>query len=196
MFRRSQTKSDNTNADGKRRETRDYSPWTSLQMGKIWSQVQGACKNVVKLVAATSVGRIARDASKSKRSPRSPVEVANATNVECSSSCAGEVCGATCRKNLMRSRGKEKSKAAQACEECAEKRAGECREYTEVSMRKNPRAIKSSSRHDAREHVCQNAEEEKNEKPCVFCSGAINSNQSSTRLPVALTEPSKFIAYV
>lgn len=108
MFRRSQTRSDNINADGKRCETGDYSLWTSLQMGKIWPQVHDACKNVVKL-AATSIGRVVKDAPKSERLQRNPVEVADATLVESPSSCAGEICGETCRKNLMRSKSGKKN---------------------------------------------------------------------------------------
>ena len=90
MFHRSQTKSDNINADGNHHETRDYSLWTSLQMGKIWSQVHDACKNVVKL-AATSVGRVAKDAPKSERSQRNPVEVIDATLIESMFSCTGKI---------------------------------------------------------------------------------------------------------
>lgn len=182
MFRRSQTRSDNINADSKRRETRDYSLWTSLQMGKIWSQVHDACKNVVKL-AATSVGRVVKDAPKSERSQRNPVEVADATLVECPSSCAGEICGETCRKNLMRSKSAKKTVA---CQECTIRDVGKYCGDTEAPMRKSSQAI-APSRRDMRKHGCQNAEKEEDEKSCVTC-GTINSDESSTHLPVALTE--------
>ncbi|XP_067215265.1 uncharacterized protein [Linepithema humile] len=189
---RSQTRGDNTNADGKRRETRYYSLWTSLQMGKIWSQVHDACKNVVKL-AATSVGRIVKDAPKSERSPRNPVEVADVKAlVESSSSCADKICEETCRKNLicLKSGTKSESHHERVIED-----TGERRKDTEISIRENPRAI-TLPRRDMRKHAWQNTEKGEDEKSCVFYSGTINSNQSSTRLPVALIEPSKFIAYI
>jgi len=182
MFRRSQTRSANINADGKRRETRDYSLWTSLQMGKIWSQVHDACKNVVKL-AATSVSRVVKDASKSEGSQRNPVEVADATLVESSSLC-GKICGETCRKNLMRLKSEEKTEARQ---ERAIGDVGKYRGDTEAPMRKNSRVI-APSRHDMRKHAYQNAEKEEGEESCVNYSGTINSDRSSTHLPVALTE--------
>lgn len=189
MFRRSQTRSDNTNADGKRRETHDYSLWTSLQMGKIWSQVHDACKNVVKL-AVTSVGRVVKDAPKSERSQRNLVEVADATIVESSSPCAGEICGETCRKNLMRSKSGKKMEARQ---ERTIEDVGEYRWDTEAPMRKNSRVI-APSRRDKRTY--QNAEKEKDQEFCVTYSGTINSDQLSTHLPVALTESSKLVTYI
>ncbi|XP_011692805.1 PREDICTED: uncharacterized protein LOC105452944 isoform X2 [Wasmannia auropunctata] len=158
----SQTRSDNINANGKRRETRDYSLWTSSQLGKIWSQVHDACKNVVKL-AATSIGRVVRDARKSERSQRNPVEVADATLVESASSCAGKICGETCRKNLMRPRSGEKTKAHQ---ERAIGDVGKYRGDTEAPMRKNSRAI-APSRRDVRRHAYQSAEKEENGESCV-----------------------------
>ena len=81
-------------------------------MGKIWSQVHDACKNVVKL-AAMSVDHVVKDAPKLERSQRNPVEVIDATLVESTFSCAGKICGETCRKNLMRSKSEEKMKARQ-----------------------------------------------------------------------------------
>lgn len=184
MFRRSQTRNDNINADGKRCETSDYSLWTSLQMGKIWPQVHDACKNVVKL-AATSIGRVVKDAPKSERLQRNPVEVADATLVESPSSCAGEICGETCRKNLMRSKSGKKTVA------CQERTIGDVGKYRgdmDAPMRKSSRAI-APSRRDMRKHECQNtgAKKEEDEKSCVTC-GTINSDESSTHLPVALTE--------
>jgi len=186
---RSQTRGDDINADGKRREMRYYSLWTSLQTGKIWSQVHDACKNVVKL-AATSVGRIVKDAL--ERSPRNPIEVADAKAfVESSSSCADKICEETCRKNLICL----KSGTRLETHERAIEDAGECRKDTEISMRENLRAI-TLPRRDMRKHARQNAEKEEDEKSFVFYNGMINSNQSSTCLPVALIEPSKFIAYI
>ncbi|XP_018402595.1 PREDICTED: uncharacterized protein LOC108779635 [Cyphomyrmex costatus] len=158
----SQTRSDNINTDGKHHETRDYSVWTSLQMGKIWSQVHDACKNVVKL-AATSVGRVVKDAPKSERSQRNPVEVADATLVESTSSCAGKICGETCRKNLMRSKSEEKTEARQ------ERTIGDVGKYrgdTEAPMRKNSRTI-APTRHDMQKHTYQNAEKEEDGESCV-----------------------------
>lgn len=191
---RSQTRGDNTNADGKRRETRYYSLWTSLQIGKIWSQVHDACKNVVKL-AATSVGRIVKDAHpKSECSPRNSVEVADTKAlVESSSSCADKMYEETCRKNLMclKSGTRLEMHHERAIQDTEARR-----EDTEISMRKNSRVITLSC-HDMRKHdMQQNVEKGKDEKSCVFYNGTINSNQSSIRLPVALIEPSKFIAYI
>ncbi|XP_011057471.1 PREDICTED: uncharacterized protein LOC105147858 [Acromyrmex echinatior] len=182
----SQTKSDNINADGNHHETRDYSLWTSLQMSKIWSQVHDACKNVVKL-AATSVGHVVKDAPKSERSQRNPVEVVDATLVESTFSCAGKICGETCRKNLMRSKSEEKMKARQ------ERTIGDVGKYhgdTEALMRKNLRTI-APTRHDMQKHAYQSAKKEESGESCVNYSGTINSDQSSTHLPVALTESSK-----
>ncbi|KYN22963.1 hypothetical protein ALC57_04746 [Trachymyrmex cornetzi] len=191
MFYRSQTKSDNINADGKHHETRDYSLWTSLQMGKIWSQVHDACKNVVKLAAA-SVGRVVKDAPKSERSQRNPVEVADATLDESTSSCAGKICGETCRKNLMRSKSEEKTEARQ------ERTVGDVGKYhgdTEAPMRKNSRTI-APTRHDMQKHAYQSTKKEENGESCVNYSGTINSDQSFTHLPVALTESSKLVTYI
>lgn len=171
MFRRSQTRSDNTNVDGKRRETRDYSPWTSLQMGKIWSQVHDACKNVAKL-AATSVGRVARDASKLERSQRNLFQVTDASLVE--NSCA-EICEEIRDKNLTRSKNERESEVRR------EREIGDRNEYRDdakASMRQNPRAV-VSSRFEMREQVHENAKKEKNEKSCVFYRGMINSDQSA-----------------
>ncbi|XP_071637425.1 LOW QUALITY PROTEIN: uncharacterized protein [Temnothorax longispinosus] len=187
----SQTRSDNINDDGKRRETRDYSLWTSLQMGKIWSQMHDACKNVVKL-AATSVGRVVKDAPKSECSQRNPVEVADATLVKSSSSCAGKICGETCRKNLMRSKSGKKTDAR---EERTIGDVGKYREDTEAPMRKNSWAI-APSRRDMQMHAYQNAEKEEDTKSCVTYDGTISSDQSSTYLPVALTESSKLMTYI
>lgn len=183
MFCRSQTKSDNINDDGKRRETRDYSLWTSLQMGKIWSQVHDACKNVIKF-AATSVGRVAKDAPKSERS--NPVEVADATLVKSSSLCADKICGETCRKNLMRS---ERGKETETRQEHTIGDVGKYREDTKAPMRKNSRAF---SRRSIPKHTYQNAEKQEDKESCVTYNGTI-SDQSSTRLPVALTESSRLI---
>ncbi|XP_011868442.1 PREDICTED: uncharacterized protein LOC105562311 [Vollenhovia emeryi] len=179
----SQTRSDNINDDGERRETRDYSLWTSLQMGKIWSQMHDACKNVVKL-AATSVGRVVKDAPKSERSQRNSVEVADAMLVKSSSSsCAGKICGETCRKNLMRSKNGEKTEARQ---ERAIGNVGKYREDTEdAPMRKNSRAI-APSRRDMQKRADQNAEKEDDKGSCVTYNGTISSDQSTARLPVAL----------
>jgi hypothetical protein len=71
--------------------------------------------------------------------------------------------------------------------------AGKRHEDIEISMRENSQTL---PRRDMRKHGWQNAEKGKDEKSCIFYSGTINSNQSSTRLPVALIEPSKFIAYI
>lgn len=174
-FRRSQTGCDDTNADGKRRETRDYSPRTSLQVGKIWSQVRDVCRNVVKL-AAMSVGRVARDdaASESERSRRNPVEVADATLdvPPCSpSTCASGICGETCRKNLIRSEAAGKSTVRRQ-EERAIENVGKCREDAEPPTRRED---------DARRRARKNAGNGGDEKSCVFCDGTINSNQSSPR---------------
>ena len=190
MFYRSQTKSDNINADGKHHETHDYSLWTSLQIGKIWSQVHDACKNVVKL-ATTSVSRVVKDAPKSERSQRNPVEVVDATLVESTSSCAGKICGETCRKNLMRSKSEEKTEARQ---ERTIENVGKYHGDTEAPMWKNLRTI--APIHDMQKHAYQSAKKEENEESCMNYSGTINSDQSSTHLPVALTESSKFVTYI
>ncbi|XP_039302194.1 uncharacterized protein LOC105200742 isoform X2 [Solenopsis invicta] len=188
---RSQTRSDNTNADDKRRETRDYSLWTSLQMGKIWSQVHDAWKNVVKL-ATTSVGRVVKDAApQSECSQRNPVEVADVTLVESSSPCADEICGETCRKNLMRSKSEKKTEAR------LERTIGDVGKYrwdTEAPMREDSRVIAPSHR-DMRKHACKNAEKEKEESYITY-SGTINSDPFPTHLPVALTESSKLATYI
>ncbi|XP_072767515.1 uncharacterized protein [Anoplolepis gracilipes] len=167
----SQTRTDNTNVDGKRRETRDYSLWTSLQMGKIWSQVHDACKNVVKL-AATSVGRVVRDASKSRHSQRNLVEVTDA-NLDESSSCAVKICEEIRDKNVTRSKNGRESEMRRECE------IGDANEYHDdagASMRQNPRAV-TSSRHEMRQQVHRNVKKEKNEKSCIFYRGMINSDQ-------------------
>lgn len=169
MFRRSQTRSDNTNVDGKRRETRDYSPWASLQMGKIWSQVHDACKDVVKL-AATSVGRAVRDVSKLKRSQRNLFRVTDANLVE--NSCA-EMCKIR-DKNLTRSRNERES---EVCREREIRDANEYRDDAGASMQQNSRAVISF--HEMREQVHKNAKKQKNEKSCVFYRGMINSDQSA-----------------
>ncbi|XP_018353038.1 PREDICTED: uncharacterized protein LOC108754884 isoform X1 [Trachymyrmex septentrionalis] len=158
----SQTKSDNINADGKHHETSDYSLWTSLQMGKIWSQVHDACKNVVKL-AATSVGRVVKDARKSERSQKNPVEVVDATLVESTSSCAGKICGETCRKNLMRSKSEEKTEVRQ------ERTIGDVGKYhgdTKASMRKDSRTI-APTRHNMQKHAYQSARKEESGESCA-----------------------------
>lgn len=173
MFRRSQTRSDNINVDGKRRKTRDYSLWTSLQMSKIWSQVHDACKNVVKL-AATSIGRVVRDASKSECSQRNLVQVTDASLVKSSSSYADNICEETRDKNLS-------SKKERESEVHGEREIGDTNEYrddAEASMRQNPRAV-TFSRHEMREQEHRNAKKEKNEKFCVFYTGMINSDQSA-----------------
>lgn len=153
-------------------------------MGKIWSQVQDACKNVVKL-AATSVGRAVKDASKSVRSQRNPVEVADATLVGSSSSSrtgsGGGICGETCRKNLMRAKSRSDSKKKRAIEDSI----GKYREdFVEVSAWKIPPRAIALSRRDT--HARRNAEKRENEKSCVFYSGTINSNQSSAHTHVYL----------
>lgn len=137
-------------------------------MGKIWSQVHDACKNVVKL-AATSVGRVVRDASKSERSQRNLVQATDASLVENSSSCT-EICEEIRDKNLTRSKNEKKSEA----------RGREIEDVNdaEASMRQNPRAVISSC-HEMREQVHENARKEKNEKSCVFYRGMINSDQSA-----------------
>ncbi|XP_025153752.1 uncharacterized protein LOC105190949 [Harpegnathos saltator] len=94
----SQTRYDDTNADGVRR---DYSLWLSSPMGKIWSRMRDACKNVAKLTAA-SVGRVARNAPKSEGSSKNPeVEMAPATLDDARRRpvilYAGGICGETCR---------------------------------------------------------------------------------------------------
>lgn len=185
MFCRSQTKSDNINDDDKHRETHDYSLWTSLQMGKIWSQVHDACKNVIKF-AATS--RVVKDAPKSERSQRNPVEVADAMLVKNSSLCADKICGETCRKNLMRS---ERGKKMEKRQERTIGDAKKYREDTEASMRKNSRTV-ALSRRSILKHAYQNAEKQEDKESCVIYNGTI-SDQSSTHLPVALTESSRLI---
>ncbi|XP_036147725.1 uncharacterized protein LOC118647278 [Monomorium pharaonis] len=168
-FCRSQTRSDDANNSDSERETRDHSLWTSLQVDKIWSRVHDACKNVVKL-AATTVGRVVRDTPKSERSQKSLVEVADATLVESSISC-DEICGETCRKNLMRSKTAKKTEAHQ------ERTIGDVGKYprnAEAAWRKNSRIIASSSlRRDTRERAYRNAEKEKDEESCVICNGTI-----------------------
>lgn len=168
MFRRSQTRSDNTNVDGKRRKTRDYSLWTSLQMGKIWSQVHDACKNVAKL--ATSVGRVVRDASKSERSQRNLVQVTDTNLVKSSFLCADNICEETHDKNLSTKKEREL--------EVRREREIEDSNDAEASMRQNPRVV-TSSRHEMREQEHLNAKKEKNEKSCVFYTGMMNSDQSA-----------------
>lgn len=158
MFCRSQTRSDNINDDNKRRETRDYFLWTSLQMGKIWSQVHDACKNVVKLAVA-SVGRVVKDAPKSECSQRNPVEVADVRLVKSSSLYADKICGETCRKNLMCSKRGKKSETRQ---ERTIGDMGKYREDTEVPMRKNSRTIALSCRNMPK-HVYQNEKQEDEE---------------------------------
>ncbi|KAL0111936.1 hypothetical protein PUN28_013268 [Cardiocondyla obscurior] len=106
----SQPGSDNINDDGEHRKACD-SLWTNLQVSKIWSQVHDACKNAVKFAVA-SIGRVTKDAPKSERSQRNPVEVADEPLVKSSSSCAGKICGETCRKNLMRSKNEKKNGSA------------------------------------------------------------------------------------
>lgn len=177
-------KNDNINADGKRRETHDYSLWTSLQMSKIWSQMHDTYKNVIKLAAA-SIGRVVKDAPKSERSQKNPVEVADARLVKSSSSCAGKICGETCRKNLMRSKSGEKTEARQ---ERTIGDVGKYREFTEAPMRKNSRTIAPSLRRDRQKYAYQNAEKEEDKESCLTYDGTISSDQFSTHLPVALTE--------
>ena len=160
-------------------------------MGKIWSQVHDACKNVVKL-AATSVGRVVKDARKSERSQKNPVEVVDATLVESTSSCAGKICGETCRKNLMRSKSEEKTEVRQ------ERTIGDVGKYhgdTKASMRKDSRTI-APTRHNMQKHAYQSARKEESGESCANYSGTINSDQSSTHLPVALTESSKLVTYI
>ncbi|RLU27466.1 hypothetical protein DMN91_001270 [Ooceraea biroi] len=190
LFRRSQTRRDNINADGKRR---DYSLWTSLQMGKIWSQVHDACRNVAKL-AATSVSRLAKDAAKSECSRRNPeVEVADATHlVGSSSSHADGMCGEACRGNLMRWKTSEKSEAREE-ERAIDDAAGTYEDIT-ISKQKKPRT--PSERKAARKRAYGNPGKMENEKSCVFHGSTINNNQFSTRLPVAPTRSSKFVAYI
>lgn len=188
---RSQTRSDNVNDDGKHREMHDYSLWTSLQMGKIWSQVHDACKNVVKLVG-TSVGRVVKDAPKSERSQRNPAEVADATLVKSSSLCADKICDETCRKNLMRPKCRKKTETRQ---ERTIESVGKCREdISEAPMRKNSRAIALSHR-DVQKHAYQNAEKQEDKECCATYNGTI-SDQFSTHLPVALTESSKLMTCI
>lgn len=104
-------------------------------MGKIWSQVHGACKNVARKLAATSVGRIVKDAHpKSECSSRNPVEVADAKAfVASSSSCADKMHGEMCRKNLiyLNSEARSETRHERAIE-------GTRREDTAISMRENP----------------------------------------------------------
>jgi len=103
-----------------------------------------------------------------------------------------KICGETCCKNLICLKSEIRSETYR---ECAIEDVGERREDTEISMRENSRAI-TPSRRDVRKHARRNAEKGEDEKSCVFYSDTINSNQSSTRLPVAPIEPSKFIAYI
>lgn len=163
MFRRSQTRSDNTNVDGKRRETRDYSLWTSLQMGKIWSQAHNVCKNVVKL-AATNIGRILRDAFKSERLQKNLiVQVTDASHIESSD----KICEETRDKNLTRTKKNGR--------ECAIRNVAN--EYRD-DMEKSTRVVVSSG-HEMREQLhFRNVKKEENEKSCVFYGGTINSDQS------------------
>lgn len=144
-------------------------------MGKIWSQVHDACKNVVKL-AATSVGRVVRDASKAERSQRNLVQANDASLVENSSSCT-EICEEIRDKNLTRSKNERESEVRRE-----EREIEDVNEYSNdtknASMRQNPRAV-ISSRHEMREQVHKNAKKEKNEKSCVFYRGMINSDQSA-----------------
>lgn len=182
-------RNDSTNVNCKCGETRDYSLWGHLRTDKIWSRIHDACKNTIKL-AATSVGRAMKSVSRSEQ--RNLVEVTDAARVEDSSLCTDRICEETCRKNLMPAKAEEISKVhEERTIEDVEKYRGDM----DVPVQKNSMAITSSC-HDVRVHMCQNAEEAKNGKSCVFYSGTINSNQSSTYLPVALTEPSKFIAYI
>lgn len=171
-FRRSQTRSDNIIGDGKHGETRDYSLWTSLQMGKIWSQIRDTYKNIVK-VAATNVGRVVKDAPKLERSQRNPVEVADAMLVKSSSSCASKICGETCRKNLMCSKSGKKTEARQ---ECTIRDVGKYREdATEAQMWKNSWTI-APPRCDMQKHAYQNVEKEEDKEPCVTYNGTISDD--------------------
>ncbi|XP_050454187.1 uncharacterized protein LOC126852930 isoform X1 [Cataglyphis hispanica] len=127
-------------------------------MGKIWLQVQDACKNVAKL--ATSVSRVVRDASKSEHSQRNLVQVTDASLVKSSSLCADNICKETYDKNL--STRKERELVVRR------EREIEDSNDAEASMRQNSRLVTTASRHEMREQEHQNAKKEKNEKSCVF----------------------------
>jgi len=139
-------------------------------MSKIWSQIHDAYKNIVK-VAATSVGRIVKNASKLERSQKNPVEVADTMLMESSSSCASKICGETCRKNLMCSKNGKKTVMRQ---ECTIRDVGKYRETTEAPMQKNSWAIAPSQR-DMQKHAYQHIEKEDKE-PCVIYNGTISDD--------------------
>lgn len=121
-------------------------------MGKIWSQMHDACRNIAKL-AATNVNRVIKDAPKSERSRRNPEveELADAVYpAGMPSSHAAGICGEACPGNLMRSNISEKSEAYEK----------ERDESTEVSMRKKLRASSGAYR---------NSKNLENGKSCVLC---------------------------